>query len=56
MKFNLVSLDLTLRKANERISFSDVTYFWGQMGAGKSSIARLVDYCLGGTIQLSPAL
>lgn len=56
MKFNLVSLDLTLRKANEKINFSDVTYFWGQMGAGKSSIARLVDYCLGGTIQLSPAL
>ncbi|MGV1803789.1 hypothetical protein ACQZ6A_18145 [Agrobacterium vitis] len=56
MKFNLVSLDLTLRKASEKVSFSDVTYFWGQMGAGKSSIARLVDYCLGGTIQLSPAL
>ena len=56
MKFKLVSLDLNLRKANETISFSDVTYFWGQMGAGKSSIARLIDYCLGGTIQLSPAL
>jgi rRNA maturation endonuclease Nob1 len=56
MKFNLISLDLALRKANEQITFSDVTYFWGQMGAGKSSIARLVDYCLGGTIQLSPAL
>ena len=26
------------------------------MGAGKSSIARLFDYCLGGDIQLSPAL
>jgi hypothetical protein len=56
MKFNLLSLDLTLRKAEERISFSGVTYFWGQMGAGKSSIARLIDFCLGGVIQLSPAL
>jgi len=56
MKFTLMSLDLILRKDDETIHFSDVTYFWGQMGAGKSSIARLVDYCLGGTIQLSPAL
>src|SRR5215470_11615173 len=27
-----------------------------QMGAGKTSIARLIDYCLGGDIELSPAL
>ena len=56
MKFNLVSLKLSLRRADEQIEFSKLSYFWGQMGAGKSSIARLVDYCLGGTIQLSPAL
>lgn len=56
MKFNLVSLKLSLRRGDEQIEFSKLSYFWGQMGAGKSSIARLVDYCLGGTIQLSPAL
>ena len=56
MKFNLVSLGLSLRRADEQIEFSELSYFWGQMGAGKSSIARLVDFCLGGTIQLSPAL
>lgn len=56
MKFNLVSLKLSLRRADEQIDFSKLSYFWGQMGAGKSSIARLVDYCLGGSIQLSPAL
>ncbi|MFP1133157.1 AAA family ATPase [Asticcacaulis sp. W401b] len=56
MKFNLVSLKLSLRRADEQIDFSKLSYFWGQMGAGKSSIARLIDYCLGGTIQLSPAL
>ena len=56
MKFNLVSLHLALRRADEQIEFSKLSYFWGQMGAGKSSIARLVDYCLGATIQLSPAL
>ncbi|MER9412360.1 ATP-binding protein [Mesorhizobium sp. M0589] len=56
MKFNLISLKLSLRRADDQINFSKLSYFWGQMGAGKSSIARLIDYCLGGTIQLSPAL
>ncbi len=56
MKFNIVSLELALRKADETLRFSKITYFWGQMGAGKSSVARLIDYCLGGNIQLSPAL
>jgi hypothetical protein len=56
MKFNMVSLKLSLRKADDEIFFSKLSYFWGQMGAGKSSIARLVDYCLGGDIQLSPAM
>jgi len=56
MKFNLASLKLSLRRADELIEFSTLSYFWGQMGAGKSSIARLVDFCLGGVIQLSPAL
>lgn len=56
MKFRLDSLVLSLRKAEVTIDFADVSYFWGQMGAGKTSIVRLVDYCLGGDIQLSPAL
>jgi hypothetical protein len=33
-----------------------VSYFHGKMGAGKSSIARLVDYCLGGDLEYTPAL
>lgn len=56
MKFRLNSLVLSLRRAEETIDFADVSYFWGQMGAGKTSIVRLVDYCLGGDIQLSPAM
>lgn len=47
---------LGLRSSTETIEFADLSYFWGQMGAGKTSIARLSDYCLGGDIQLSPAL
>ncbi|VTO17781.1 hypothetical protein [Brevundimonas vancanneytii] len=56
MKFVLKSLVLDLRQGQETLTFADVSYFWGQMGAGKSSIAKLIDYCLGGKIQLSPAL
>jgi Holliday junction resolvasome RuvABC ATP-dependent DNA helicase subunit len=56
VKFRLNSLVLSLRRAEVAIDFADVSYFWGQMGAGKTSIARMVDYCLGGDIQLSPAM
>jgi hypothetical protein len=49
-------LKLSLKREDVLIGFSDVSYFWGQMGAGKTSIARLIDYCLGGSIQLTPAL
>jgi hypothetical protein len=56
MKFTLRSLTLALKQGTETVPFADVSYFYGQMGAGKSSIARLVDYCLGGSLELSPAL
>jgi hypothetical protein len=56
MKFRLNNLSLTLNKDEVSIPFDDVAYFWGQMGAGKTSIARLIDYCLGADIELTPAL
>jgi hypothetical protein len=56
MILRLNSLTLSLQRGEARINFADVSYFWGQMGAGKTSILRLVDYCLGGSIQLTPAL
>jgi hypothetical protein len=56
VKFTLKSLDLNLRRGDERLSLHGVSYFWGQMGAGKTSIARLIDYCLGGDIELTPAM
>ena len=43
MKFRLNYLTLSLRRAEVKIDFADVSYFRGQMGAGKSSIAKLVD-------------
>lgn len=56
VKFTLRSLTLALKRGDENVPFDEVTYFYGQMGAGKTSIARLVDYCLGGSLELSPAL
>jgi hypothetical protein len=56
LNFRLNSLDLLLKRGEVSIPFEDVNYFWGEMGAGKTSIARLIDYCLGGDIELSPAL
>lgn len=56
MKIVLKFLELHFRKSVETIEFERVNYFWGKIGAGKSSIARLVDYCLGADINLTPAL
>ena len=56
MKFHLKGLSIALQRENIEIPLQEVNYFWGQMGAGKSSIAKLIDYCLGGDIKLSPAL
>lgn len=56
MKFRVNNLELSLRRGGVTVPFGDVNYYWGEMGAGKTSIARLIDYCLGGDIELSPAL
>ncbi|MBN9521429.1 hypothetical protein J0H58_23385 [bacterium] len=56
MKFRLTKLVLTFTRGEVAIPFSEVSYFWGQMGAGKTSIARMIDYCLGGKIQPTPAM
>src|ERR1700761_3974459 len=56
MRFRIEELRLVFRKSTEVIKFSDISYFYGQMGAGKSSIARLIFYCLGGELDFSPAL
>ena len=56
LQFHLISLFLAFKKETVTIPLAEISYFWGQMGAGKTSIARLIDYCLGGNIELSPAL
>lgn len=56
MKLLLAELQLTFKRATSTIPLADVSYFFGQMGAGKTSIAKLIDYCLGNDLDLSPAL
>lgn len=56
MKVELQALRLHFRRSVETIEFGHISFFWGKIGAGKSSIARLIDYCLGADIQLTPAL
>jgi flagellar biosynthesis chaperone FliJ len=56
MKLRIEKLNLKFKKTEEVIDFGDITYFYGQMGAGKTSIAKLVDFCLGGNLEYSPAL
>lgn len=56
MKIFLQELIVGCKRAQEVIEFSEVNFIYGQMGAGKSTIARLIDFCLGGDIELTPAL
>lgn len=56
MKIYLHKLVLRLKQSEEVIDFADTSYFYGKMGAGKTSIARLIDYCFGGDFEYSPAL
>jgi len=56
MNLRLIELVMHCKQGAERVPFSDFTYFYGQMGAGKSTIARLIDYCLAGDMELTPAM
>jgi AAA domain len=52
-----VSLDLAFRQAEVEVPFSpQLTFIHGQTGAGKSSITRIVDWCLGGNMDFTHAL
>ena len=57
MSFRVNTLQATFKKSVETIPFTDFNYFYGEMGAGKSTIARLIDYCLGSKdVVMTPAL
>jgi len=56
MKLAFSTLTLELKKQAVNIELSGFRYFYGPIGSGKSSIGRLVDYCLGGSVDWTPAL
>jgi hypothetical protein len=57
MKMKLKQLKLINRQSVEEIQLAErVSFFHGEMGAGKSSIPALIDYCLGGGLTHTPAL
>ena len=57
MKMRLRHLLVRTRRTTEQINFSEVvTFLHGPVSTGKSTVARLVDYCLGGDLERTPAL
>lgn len=57
MKIKFNRLHLTTKKEKYTIDFSDsITFFYGKIGAGKSTIPRLIKFCLGGDLKETPAL
>lgn len=57
MNLRLLELRVTTRRTVETFLFSQqVTFLYGPLGAGKSSVARLIDYCLGGRLERTPAI
>jgi hypothetical protein len=58
MRIRLLKLTLLCNKSTEVIQFSpNITFFHGQTFVGKSSIARLIDYCLGASnFERGPAI
>jgi hypothetical protein len=57
LNIELKLLNIQFRRRLQRIDLSShITFFHGQISTGKSSIARLIDYCLGGGLQSTHAL
>src|ERR1043166_2768272 len=57
MRIQFRQLILRTKKTSERIDFSEVvTFLHGPVGTGKSTVARLIDYCFGGDLEWTPAL
>ncbi|QIC07181.1 hypothetical protein GOP56_17205 [Brevibacillus sp. 7WMA2] len=57
MKIQLANLTLRCRKALINVPFAkSITFLYGKMGAGKSTILHLVDFCLGNELVQTPAL
>ncbi|MHB8389915.1 MAG: DUF3732 domain-containing protein [Acidobacteriaceae bacterium] len=57
MNIWLTRLVVRTRQTTEEVLFSaTVTFLYGPVGTGKSTVARLVDYCFGGDLERTPAI
>lgn len=57
MIIQLSELVIRTRQAIEYVHFSEsVTFLYGPVGTGKSTVARFVDYCFGGDLERTPAI
>ncbi|MFX0136417.1 MAG: hypothetical protein ACFFDN_22435 [Candidatus Hodarchaeota archaeon] len=57
MKIKFLNISLQCRESKEIIDLShQISFFHGKIGSGKSSIVRLIDYCLGGKLEKTPAI
>ncbi|MBI3374656.1 MAG: site-specific DNA-methyltransferase [Betaproteobacteria bacterium] len=57
MKVRIHRLKVITKETTEEVDFTaDVTFIHGPVSSGKSTTARLVDYCLGSGLERTPAL
>ena len=57
MNVCIKKLTVTTRRNTEIVDFSPtVTFLYGPVGTGKSTVPRLIDYCLGGNLERTPAV
>lgn len=57
MNLLITKLQLLCKESEEEVPFAEhVSFFHGEMGAGKSTIAEMVNFCLGGDLVNTPAV
>ncbi|MFV1463174.1 MULTISPECIES: AAA family ATPase [unclassified Phaeobacter] len=57
MKLKIENLQLLCKNSEEDVPFGEhISFFHGEMGAGKSTIAEMVNFCLGGKLVNTPAV
>lgn len=57
MKLHLDTLKLICRQSEEILTFArDITFIHGTLSLGKSTVVRLIDFCMGGNLELTTAV
>lgn len=57
MNIRLKRLTVRTRQLTENLNFAkNVTFLYGPVGTGKSTVARCIDYCFGGDLERTPAI